>query len=114
MFAVVCIALLAPTLILIAVWAGYLRWRRPNWTIMLVPILLYGAVIGFQTYTYVTGGTFGFLRFYITAIPFAATMALLAVPDGAFLTPKRRAGMRRRRRSNRAPGRLGSPTSPSR
>ncbi|HEX5145296.1 MAG TPA: ABC transporter [Mycobacterium sp.] len=89
-FAVVCITLLAPTLIPISAWAGYLRWRRPDWAILLVPILLYGAVLAFQTYTYATGGTFGFLRFYIVAFPFAVTMALLAVPDGEFVAPKRR------------------------
>ena len=89
-FAAVCITLLAPTLIPIAAYAGFLRWRRPNWAMLAVPILLYGAVLAFQTYTYATGATFPFLRFYIVAIPFAATLALLAVPDGAFVTPKRR------------------------
>ena len=89
-FAAVCITLLAPTLIPIAVWAGFLRWRRPNWAMLLVPLLLYGAVLAFQTYTYATGATFPFLRFYIVAIPFAATLALLAVPDGVFVEPARR------------------------
>ncbi len=89
-FAAVCITLLAPTLIPIAAWAGFLRWRRPNWAVLAVPLLMYGAVLALQTYTYATGATFAFLRFYIVAIPFAATMALLAVPDGVFVTPKRR------------------------
>ena len=39
----------------------------------------------FQSATYALGGTFGFLRFYIIAVPFAATLALLAVPDGTFV-----------------------------
>ena len=89
-FAAVCITLLAPTLIPIAAWAGFLRWRRPNWAMLVVPLMLYGAVLAFQTYTYATGATFPFLRFYIVAIPFAARLALLAVPDGAFVEPTRR------------------------
>ena len=89
-FAAVCITLLAPTLLPIAAWAGWLRWGRPKWQMLLVPILLYGAVLAFQTYTYATGATFPFLRFFIVAIPFAATLAMLAVPDGEFVTPKRR------------------------
>jgi len=89
-FAAACITLLAPTLIPILAWAGYLRWRRPNWTMLVVPVLLFGAVLAFQTYTYATGATFPFLRFYIVAIPFVTCLALLAVPDGAFVVPTRR------------------------
>ena len=104
-FAAVCITLLAPALLPIAGWAGCLRWRRPNWQMLLVPILLYGAVLAFQTYTYATGATFPFLRFFIVAIPFAATLAMLAVPDGEFVTPNGAGGMRRRsRRESPAPG----------
>ena len=89
-FAAVCITLLAPTLIPIGAWAGYLRWRRPNWTVLIVPVVMYGAVLAFQAYTFATGATFPFLRFYIVAIPFAACLAMLAVPNGVFATPKRR------------------------
>ncbi len=89
-FAATCIMLLAPTLIPVALWAGYARWRRPNWAVLSVPVLLYGAVLAFQTYTFAGGGTFPFLRFYIAAIPFVATMAMLAVPEGALVAPTRR------------------------
>lgn len=89
-FSAVCIMLLAPTLIPVAVWAAVSRWRRPQWAVLTVPLLLYGAVLAFQTYTYARGGTFPFLRFYIVAIPFVATTAMLAVPEGALVTPKRR------------------------
>lgn len=51
---------------------------------------MFGAVLAFQTYTYATGATFPFLRFYIVAIPLTAILALLAVPDGVFVTPTRR------------------------
>ncbi len=89
-FAATCVMLLAPTLIPVALWAGYSRWRRPDWAVLSVPVLLYGAVLAFQTYTYASGGTFPFLRFYIAAIPFAVTMAMLAVPEGTLVEPTRR------------------------
>ncbi len=89
-FAATCIMLLAPALIPVVLWAGYSRWRRPNWSVLSVPVLLYGAVLAFQTYTFASGGTFPFLRFYIAAIPFVVTMAMLAVPEGTLVTPTRR------------------------
>lgn len=89
-FALVCITLLAPTLVPLAGWAGFMRWRRPQWAVLAAPILMYGAVLAFQAYTFATGSTFPFLRFYIVAIPFAACLAMLAVPDGKLLVPKRR------------------------
>lgn len=89
-FSAVCITLLAPTLLPLALWAVFLRWRRPYWNMLVVPVLLFGAVLAFQAYTYASGATFGFLRFYIVAIPLAATMAMLAVPDGDYRTPTRR------------------------
>ena len=89
-FAAACILLLAPTLIPLGIWAGYLRWRRPNWAMLAMPTVMYGAVLAFQAFSYATGSTFPFLRFYIVAIPFAACLAMLAVPDGVFSTPKRR------------------------
>ncbi|MGV0741194.1 ABC transporter [Mycolicibacterium sp. XJ870] len=89
-YAVICMSLLAPTLIPIAIWAGYMRWQRPNWAVLVVPIVVFGGVLAFQTYSYATGQTFGFLRYYIVAIPFAACLAMLAVPDGALAVPKRR------------------------
>lgn len=90
LFAATCTLLLAPTLIPIGVWAGLIRWRRPNWTMLIPPLAIYGAALSFQALTFAAGSTFPFLRFYIIAIPFAACLAMLAVPDGAFVTPKRR------------------------
>jgi hypothetical protein len=89
-FALVCITLLAPTLIPIALWATVARWRQPNWGMLAVPVLIYGAAIAFQVASYVAGSTFPFLRFYIVAIPLTACLALLAVPDGAFAVATRR------------------------
>lgn len=89
-FAAVCIGLLAPTLIPIAIWAARLRWRRPLWNVLIVPITMYGAILAFQAYSYADGATFGFLRFYMIAIPFAASVAMLAVPEGTLVAWKRR------------------------
>ncbi|MGV1006251.1 MAG: ArnT family glycosyltransferase [Candidatus Nanopelagicales bacterium] len=88
-FAATCILLLAPTLIPLAGWAGFTRWRRPRAAMLIPPIAVFGAALAFQSLTYAAGGTFAFLRFYIIAVPFAATMALLAVPDGVFVTSVR-------------------------
>lgn len=88
-FAAVCITLLAPTLLPIALWAVLLRWRRPNWPMLIVPLAIFGAALAFQAYSYATNSTFGFLRFYIIAIPLTASLAMLAVPDGVFVRAKR-------------------------
>jgi hypothetical protein len=89
-FAAVCTLLLAPTLVPIAAWAIIRRWRRPNWKVLLVPLSIYGAALAFQAYSYASGSTFPFLRFYIIAIPLTACLAILAVPDGAIVPAKRR------------------------
>ncbi len=89
-FAATCITLLAPTLVLLALWAGVIRIRRPYWPTLVVPLALFGGVLAFQAYSYASGSTFPFLRFYIAAIPFAACLAMLAVPEGAFAPAKRR------------------------
>ncbi|MFN6545921.1 ArnT family glycosyltransferase [Mycolicibacterium nivoides] len=90
MFAVVCIMLLAPTMLPLALWAVMQRWGRPNWQMLIVPLALFGAALVFQSYSYASGSTFPFLRFFIIAIPLCVTMAMLGVPDGAFRTPTRR------------------------
>lgn len=88
-FAAVCITALAPTLIPIATFALGLRRRRPSWGVLVVPIAMYGAILGFQAFSYADGATFGFLRFYLIAVPFAATLAMLAVPEGEVIAWKR-------------------------
>lgn len=89
-FAVVCIMLLAPTMLPLVQWVVMQRWGRPNWQVLLVPLALFGAVLAFQTYSYAAGSTFPFLRFFIIAIPLTACLAMLAVPDGVFVAPTRR------------------------
>lgn len=89
-FAVVSTVLLAPTLIPLALAAGVAGWWRGDWAPLLVPIVVFGSVLGFQGYSYASGSTFGFLRFYIVAIPLAATLAILLVPARACTITKRR------------------------
>ncbi len=88
-FAAVCIMFLAPTLLPLALWVLMRRWGRPNWQMMVVPLAVFGAVLAFQALSYAQGSTFGFLRFFIIAIPMAATLALLGVPDGVMARSKR-------------------------
>ncbi|ART71961.1 ABC transporter [Mycobacterium dioxanotrophicus] len=89
-FALVCVMLLAPTMLPLMLWVLMQRWGRPNWQVLLVPVALFGAVLAFQTYSYSAGSTFPFLRFFIIAIPMTACLAMLAVPDGVLATPTRR------------------------
>lgn len=89
LFAAACISLLAPTLVPIAVWGVARRWGRPNWQVLLAPLSIYGAALAFQAFSYATGSTFPFLRFYIIAIPLSACLAMLAVPDGRLVPAKR-------------------------
>ncbi len=88
-FAAVCVMFLAPTVAPLALWALMQRWGKPNGQMMVVPLAVFGAVLAFQAFSYAQGSTFGFLRFFIIAIPMAATLALLGVPDGVTAKPKR-------------------------
>jgi 4-amino-4-deoxy-L-arabinose transferase-like glycosyltransferase len=88
-FAAACVMLLAPTLLPLALWVIMQRWGRPNWQTMVVPLAMFGAVLAFQALSYAQGNTFPFLRFFIVAIPMAATLAILGVPDGVMARAKR-------------------------
>lgn len=89
-FAATCTGLLAPTLLPLALWVVVRRWGRPNWQVVIVPLAVFGAALVFQSVSYATGSTFPFLRFFIVSIPLTACLAMLAVPDGVFVTPIRR------------------------
>ncbi|MGV0851643.1 ABC transporter [Mycolicibacterium phlei] len=89
LFAATCVTLLAPTLIPLLAWAGVVRLRRPYWPTLIIPVALFGGVLAFQTLSYATGSTFPFLRFYIAAIPFAACLAMLAVPEREYAAATR-------------------------
>ncbi|MFI5510608.1 ArnT family glycosyltransferase [Mycobacterium sp. NPDC051804] len=89
-FSLMSFTLLAPTLLVLIVGGVWLRWGRPNWSMLAAPLTVFGAVLAFQVYSFSSGSTFPFLRFYIIAIPFAAAMALMWVPDGPLRSPARR------------------------
>jgi hypothetical protein len=88
-FSIVAVLLLAPALVPLAFWAGAIRWRRPRAAMLAAPAAVFGSALLFQMLAHSAGSTFPFLRFYIIAIPFAASLALLAVPDGTFVAPTR-------------------------
>ena len=89
-FSATCTLLLAPMLVPLTLWVVVRRWGRPNWPVVIVPLAVFGAALLFQSVSYATGSTFPFLRFFIVSIPLTACLAMLAVPDGQFVTPVRR------------------------
>jgi hypothetical protein len=95
-FAPTCIALLAPTLPLLALWAGIVRLRRPYWPTLVVPLALRGRA-RLPDLQIRLGFDIPFPRFYIAAIPFAACLAMLAVPERRYARAKRRGKYARNR-----------------
>lgn len=89
-FSFVSTVLLAPTLIPLVLIAAVAGWWRRDWIPLAVPVLIFGAVLAFQAYSYASGSTFGFLRFYILAVPMAATVAVLLLPARTCTITKRR------------------------
>jgi len=89
LYSLTSITLLSVTLGPLLIWAVVARWGRTYWTMLVAPVTLFGAVLGFQAYTFSKGATFPFLRFYIAAIPFAATIAFFCVRNGRLRTPVR-------------------------
>lgn len=83
-------SLLAVTLAPLIGWAVVARWRRSGWPMLVAPLVIFGAVLSFQVYTFSKGATFPFLRYYIIAIPFAAAITYFCVPNGTLRTPTRR------------------------
>ncbi|MEP9417532.1 glycosyltransferase family 39 protein [Gordonia sp. VNQ95] len=105
-FSTVELAILAPLLPLLGALVIGIRVARRRIQPLLPPLLMIGAVLFFQVYSYARGSTFGFLRFYMTVIVLGAIVALISVParrhppfrrEGlhAALPPVRRRGSRR-------------------
>ncbi|MDG3016669.1 glycosyltransferase family 39 protein [Speluncibacter jeojiensis] len=95
-FSAASLLVLAPALPLLVPAIAVLAGRRRDIEVV-VPTLLFGSVLAFQTYSYVTGVTFPFLRFYICAIPLIAVYALQFSParggvrsrrPGAYVSPR--------------------------
>ncbi|MFD6157056.1 ArnT family glycosyltransferase [Nocardia sp. NPDC060256] len=82
--------ILGPLLPLLVPIVGALAVRRRDAQVV-VPILLCGSVLAFQAFSYASGSTFAFLRFYVAAIPLAAVLALQVAPVRGF-PPSRRPG----------------------
>ncbi|MFD4295069.1 glycosyltransferase family 39 protein [Rhodococcus sp. NPDC058532] len=100
-FSAASMLVLAPALPLLVPAVAVLAVRRRDLEV-LVPTLLFGSVLAFQTYSYVTGVTFPFLRFYICVIPLIAVYALQFSPARGPL-PSRRPGAYTRERDVRQP-----------
>ncbi|MCX2962990.1 glycosyltransferase family 39 protein [Gordonia sp. Z-3] len=83
--------ILAPLFPLLLAVVAIVRYRRQRFYPLLVPLVIIGLVLGFQVYSYSQGSTFAFLRFYLTVVPLAAVVALLAVPARR-ANPTRRPG----------------------
>lgn len=77
-FAISEVVGLAPTLPILALVAGALALVRRRLD-TIVPIAVFGAVLGFAMLTTVTGSSFAWLRFSIAAIPLAIVLAFLAL-----------------------------------
>lgn len=87
---------LGPTLLVTLPLAVVLAVRRRDLEFLVAP-LLFGGVLAFQAASYIAGSTFGFLRFFICAVPLAAIVVVHLFPAAGDL-PTRRAGAYRRHR----------------
>ncbi|MEV6770178.1 glycosyltransferase family 39 protein [Nocardia sp. NPDC051030] len=90
-YSIAATLVLGPILPLLIPISGALAVRRRDLQV-LVPILLCGAVLGFQAFSYASGSTFAFLRFYVAAIPLAAVLTLYIAP-AAQQPPSHRPGL---------------------
>lgn len=88
-FPIIEIGILAPGLVVVVGVVALVRSVRRRWWPFVVPVMVFGSVLAFQALTYIRGSTFGFLRFYIVAIPLLAVLALLMVPARRVLPAKR-------------------------
>lgn len=81
---------LGPAIPLLVPSVAGLSWRRRDAEFLVGPAL-FGSVLAFQAITYVAGSTFGFLRFFVAAIPLA-TVACAQVLSARGAVPTRRPG----------------------
>ncbi|GAA1885448.1 glycosyltransferase family 39 protein [Williamsia serinedens] len=101
-FVVVDAFLLFPALLVGVVVIGARRITLGRAAPIGVPVAVFGAVLVFQGASYVTGATFGFLRFYIAAVPLGVVVAMLAL-SARSPVPARRPGRRVRPAEIRRP-----------
>jgi hypothetical protein len=78
-FAVVAVLAMGPLLPLLLPVGAVLAKARGDLEFLVAPVV-FGAILAFQALTYISGSTFGFLRFYICAIPLAVVMVVQLAP----------------------------------
>ncbi|GGG28423.1 hypothetical protein GCM10007304_47870 [Rhodococcoides trifolii] len=96
LFSIMAIVVLAPVLPVVLPIAAALSLRRRDLEFLVAPVVL-GSVLAFQLLSFATGSTFGFLRFYICAIPLVTVAAIQWVPARGHLTSRRPGVFARRR-----------------
>lgn len=82
------IAVLGPAFPVLVVAALILAWRRRDPEVI-VPIVLFGSVLGAQTLLYMMGSTFPFLRFYLAVVPLCFVLTVLIAPRGGPVVSRR-------------------------
>ncbi|WP_280418757.1 glycosyltransferase family 39 protein [Nocardia carnea] len=102
LFSISEIMVLGPVLPVLIPVCLVLAWRRRDPEVLATGIV-FGAVLAFATRNYMTGTTFPFLRFYISAIPLMVVLACQLVPPRGHV-PARRPGRHHRPRRT-VPGR---------
>ena len=90
-FSLTEILILAPLLPVLLALVAAIRYRRHRLGPLVAALAVFGAALAFQVLAFARGTTFGFLRFYLAAVPLASVIALLAVP-AAVAVPWRRLG----------------------
>ncbi|MBD0323496.1 MAG: ABC transporter, partial [Aldersonia sp.] len=93
--------ILVPALAALLVVGGVVALLRRDLEAVVAP-LIFGTELAFQTWSYLSGSTFGFLRFYITAIPLACVLVLQLAPIRGQI-PRRRPGRFAQPRPTRPP-----------
>ncbi|MDJ0394071.1 glycosyltransferase family 39 protein [Rhodococcus sp. G-MC3] len=95
-YAVAAIIVLGPILPLVLPATGVLARARRDLGALVAPVV-FGAILAFQAASYISGSTFGFLRFYICAIPLAVVALIQIVPGRAAVRTRRPGAFRRER-----------------
>ncbi|WP_072805892.1 ArnT family glycosyltransferase [Rhodococcoides yunnanense] len=92
-FAVTAIIVLGPLLPLVLPISALFAGMRRDAEFLVAP-LLFGAILAFQAASYISGSTFGFLRFYICAIPLAVVAVVQLLPGTGNLRTRRPGALR--------------------
>ncbi|GAB7044975.1 hypothetical protein [Catenuloplanes indicus] len=87
---------LSPFVAVLLVAALVLAWRRRSAGV-LAPVAVLGAVLAFDALAFLSGTSFGWLRFHIAVIPLAVLLAGYCLPSGRVPAPGAAAGGVRRR-----------------